>query len=148
MNTLKQQPIEFFQKPIFHIGDDGKSVCESTLEQFLRDHFQGDPAREWYTSQVDDFLVKAEEVDDDGAVIQEEVRETRWEVRERDSHKMKGYHCVNVFESEQEAEEFLLNGLYWNFSYGNRDYGAPFHADTKEEVEQELLEIEALNNEG
>lgn len=151
MNT--QHNTEFFQRTIFFIDEDPRtrelSVGETTLEAFIREYNEGDPAKAWYVKEVttsvpvwhNDEDGEAEERYNDGSREQADLPDEHkevitFEVRERDNHKMSGYRLIESFETEIEAEEYHLNGLYWNFC--NKDDNTPFHADTRAEVEAEI----------
>lgn len=159
MNTLKSQPIEFFNRTIFFLNEEG-GVGEATLKAFLNQYYQGDPARAWYVKEVTKD-VPVWHNDEDGeretgfrndsmdrTHFPDEYRSvTTWEVREGQYSNISRDRLIESFDTEVEAETHLLNGLYWNFCYSNRDNGAPYHADTKEEVEAEIEEIKRLEKE-
>lgn len=93
-----------------------------------------------YPEHDDDGAIREVDSDDDGDLFASAYRAgivrlyevTRWEVRE-------GLHStIDSFSTAEEAEEYLLNGLYWNFS--NKDTDAPFSAPTREECEAEIAE--------
>lgn len=158
MNT--QHNTEFFQQSIFIINDrtnsDAPVTEETSLELFLREFCEGDPARAWYVEASERYAWR----DRDGKPEMEythlsdavrEIREmdeidergwmhekTVWEVRERDNGRMGGSRLIDTFDSEVEANEYHLNGLYWN--YCNLSFDAPFHVDTREECEAEINE--------
>lgn len=160
MNT--QHNTEFFQRSIFFVNDwtnsDAPVVEQTTLGSFLREYCEGDPARAWYVKEVttskpvwhndedgereDNFRSGSKEQAD---LPDEYVELTRWEVREGLHSNITRNRLVDSFSTEEEAEEYLLNGLYWNFL--NKDTGAPFNAATREECEAEISEKKSIADE-
>lgn len=160
MNT--QHNTEFFQQSIFIINDwtnsDAPVTEQITLESFLRDFCEGDPARAWYVKKVttskpiwhNDEDGEREERYNDGSREQADLPDefidvTTFEVREGLHSNITRNRLVGTFETEVEANEYHLNGLYWN--YCNRSFDAPFHADTREECEAEINERKAIQAE-
>lgn len=156
------EKLNYFQRPIFFIEEENgtKKISTTTLESFLREYFEGDPARAWYVEKVEvskpifhnDSNNEREEDYNDGSreevdLPDEFVTSDKFEVRERDNHKMSGYRLVDTFEAETEANEYHLNRLLWNFCESNRCNDAPYHADTREECEDELRMIEQIAKE-
>lgn len=152
MNT--QHDTSFFQQSIFFINE-ANEIEEVTLESYMRQHCEGDPARAWYVKEVetdvpvwhDDEGGEREDNFRDGSREQSDLPDeyatrTTYEVREGLHSNITRNRLVGTFETEVEANEHLLNGLYWN--YCNRSFDAPFHADTREECETEIKERKAI----
>ena len=151
MNT--QHNTQFFQQSIFLVNDwtnsDAPVVEQTTLESFLREYCEGDHARAWYVKEVttDIAVFLDEEGNERERDYSEEVPD-QWkevitfEVREGKHSNILRDRLVDTFETELEANEYHLNGLYWN--YCNRSFDAPFHADTREECEAEIRERKAI----
>lgn len=154
MNT--QHNLDFFQRAIFLVNDWSNPyapvVEETTLESFLRQYCEGDPARAWYVKEVNDSKPVWHN-DTDGLREERYINGSRervdmpdeyvdvitYEVREGLHSNITRNRLVDTFDSKQAAEEYLLNGLYWN--YCNLDNtGAPYSADTRELCEAEIAE--------
>lgn len=155
MNT--QHNTEFFQQSIFIIND-ANEIEKTTLESYMREFCEGDPARAWYLKEVtsskpvwhNDEDGEQEERYTDGSrekadLPDEFVEVTTFEVREGKFSNITRDRLVDTFETEVEANEYHLNGLYWN--YCNLSFDAPFHADTREECEAEINERKAIQAE-
>lgn len=155
MNT--QHNTEFFQQSIFIIND-ANEIEKTTLESYMREFCEGDPARAWYVKERTDS-VPVWDNDPDGNHEEDfyggskdpsdlpdrYVDQTTWEVREGLHSNITRNRLVGTFATEEEAIEFHLNGLYWN--YCNKSFDAPFHADTREECEAEINERKAIQAE-
>lgn len=160
MNT--QHSTDFFRSTkVYFIneGRDGRTIEEAKLEDFLLNFCEGDPARAWYVKEVtNDVPVWLNDEDRehednylsgsrDQADLPDEWNEvTTFEVREGKHSNISRDRLHETFNTREEAEEYILNGLYWNYC-NLCDSGIPYHADTREECEQELREIAAIEEE-
>lgn len=154
MNT--QHNLDFFQRAIFMINDWSNpyapAVEETTLESYLRRYCEGDPSRAWYVKEVtssrpvwhNDTDGQREERYNEGSREREDLPDeyvdvTTYEVREGLHSNITRNRLVDTFDTKEEAEAYLLNGLYWN--YCNKDnIGAPYSADSREQCEAEITE--------
>lgn len=149
----------FFAADHFYINEEPRTgirtIEKTTLEAFLREWHEGDPARAWHVKEVisdkpvwnNDVNGEQEERYNDGSREQSDLPDewaevTTFEVRERDNSRMSGHRLIATFETEVEANEYHLNGLYWNYCESNRITDAPY-SGTKEECENELRELAA-----
>lgn len=145
-------PLSYFQMPLFFLGEDKRSVGETTLESFLCEWHEGDPSKAWYIVENNNVeLEPAEERHEwsDGTVdeAKDAVIGTKWEVRENDNSRMSRYRLIESFETEDEAKQYHLNGLYWNYCEGNRDTGAPYSSNKREDVEEEIKTLAEMQAE-
>lgn len=122
MNTYSY-PLSHFDLPIFFITKE-KAVGETTLGEFISKWYEGDPARAWYVHENEHAVIG-----------------TKWEVRERDSRKLSGYRLIATFDTEEEANTYHLNGLYWNFCEGDMATEAPYNDHTREDVDAEIKRL-------
>lgn len=91
-----------FNQPIFYKSfDQSKSlVTETTLGNFLRE-FVEDPAAAWVIKPADG----------------------KFEVRMNAHNQYQPSKLFGTFDTEAEAEQFLLEGLHWDFC--NKDFSGP-----------------------
>ena len=154
-------PLSYFQMPLFFLGEDKKSVGETTLEAFLREWYEGDPARAWFVEENTKAVIEEARDEEkeftypDGSVepavpAKDAVIGTKWEVRERGNY-FSGSKLIETFDTEDEANQYHLNGLYWNYCESNRATDAPYSSSNREDIEQEiktLAEMEAEEEAG
>lgn len=90
-------------------------INSTTLESFLRSYCEGDPARAWYLRPATDGTCDLMESNPNG-----------FDRR------------VDTFDSVAEADEALLQALYWNYCNACRDL--PSCADTEQDLIAHLQE--------
>lgn len=157
-------PLSYFKAPIFFVAEDAetgaKTVGETTLESFLREWYEGDPARAWYVKEVtkdvpvwhNDEDGEREERYNEGSRERSDLPDeyktvTTFEVRQGKHSNVLRDRLVETFDTEDDAERYHLNGLYWNYCNSNRDAGAPYSSHKREDVEEEIRTLAAMEEE-
>jgi hypothetical protein len=140
----KQLPLEFFESPLYYVEerwDTPPVIRETTFGAFLREFCEGDPAQAMYIKEVtEEVPVWHSDPDDDKTTLDEWKEVTRYEVREGRYSAVKRDRLVDAFETEQEAEEYLLNCLHLNYTEG-RCGDTPYSAATREECDEYAAEL-------
>jgi hypothetical protein len=140
----KQLPLDFFSTPIYYVlerRDTPPVIRETTFGAFLREFCEGDPAQAMYIKEViEEVPVWHSDQDDDKTTLDEWLEFTRYEVREGRYSAVKRDRLVDAFETEEEAEEYLLNCLHWNYMEGWCG-DTPYSAATREECEAYVAEL-------
>jgi len=99
--------------------DGEAAIHEMTLGDFLREYIE-DPAAAW---------------------IKRETEDGRFEVRTNFHNRLRPGHLHGTFDTREEAEQFILEGLYWDFN--NKDFNGPSYDFSREELVAFLNEYTA-----
>lgn len=133
------------EKTVFYLDIDPATrlshIVETTERDFLLTFCESDPSRAFHIVEVDDFEVEPEELDEFDNVITEAIVETRYEVRMNPYNQTFPNKLFDTFETEEEADEFILKGLRWNLNEGNGIVNPPpYSYESREELEALLKE--------
>ena len=111
----------------------------TTMRDFLIDHCESDPSQSWYIKHLEDVLISEEDQDDDGNITAEAVYGEKWEVRQNPYSQTWPDKLFGTFDTYEEAEEFLLDGLLWNLNNGKCE-PPPHSFSDQDELLDELKE--------
>lgn len=130
-----------YNQSIFFVNHKNE-IEETTLAAYLTEFAELDPSQAWYVKENDNALIVPAEEDNGEAVYG-----TRYEVRKNPHAQHNGNKLMETFVTEEEAEQYILDGLYWNWC--NRNTNDPLHADTRADLEVLIAEeakFQAENN--
>jgi hypothetical protein len=152
----KQLPLDFFASPLYYVEerwDTPPVIRETTFGAFLREFCEGDPAQAlyiceateevpvWHGPNADLRYDSYRYGSNDPSDAPDEWKEvTRYEVREGRYSAVKRDRLVDTFDTEEEAEEYLLNCLHWNYTEGWCG-DTPYSAATREECDAYAAEL-------